>query len=197
MGLSESDGEVVAAALSAPARFGELFDRHFTTVFRYLARRVGTVEAEDLAAEVFVVAFRRRFDYDVGRASALPWLYGIATNLLRRHRRSEQRRMAALNRVTHAEASPFEDRLLAELEATDLACRVGAALLRMRARDRDALVLHAWERLSYQEVSEALGVPVGTVRSRIHRARRVLRELLGQSGEEPQVVTPPEGAGDG
>jgi RNA polymerase sigma-70 factor (ECF subfamily) len=94
-----SDGAAIAASLSDPTRFGALFDRHFAEINRYLARRVGLVLADELAAETFVIAFRSRQRYDAGQADARPWLYGIAANLARRHWRTERRRLRAYART--------------------------------------------------------------------------------------------------
>src|SRR5437763_9173128 len=96
---SVPDAEVIAASLDAPARFGVLFDRHATILFRYLVRRVGPDEADNLLGEVFRVAFERRQSFDVERRDARPWLYGIATRLLARHRRTEARRITATARL--------------------------------------------------------------------------------------------------
>ena len=180
-----SDSEIMAAARSQPDLFGVLFDRHFLPMFRYLARRAGADIAEELAADVFVVAFRRLDNYDLARDDALPWLYGIATNLLRRHRRSESRRLRAVRRFSnHSDSLLLEDRAVAEMAATDLLSRVNDVLSELPRRDRDPLLLHVWEGLSYEEIGKALGIPVGTVRSRINRARRQLRELVTGTGQE-------------
>jgi RNA polymerase sigma-70 factor (ECF subfamily) len=184
-----SDSEIVGAAREDPARFGVLFDRHFGAVYRFLARRVGTEVAEELAADVFVVAFRRLDGYDLARSSALPWLYGIAHNLLRRHRRSEYRRLRALRRLA-VRSNPsdlllLEDRAVAEMASADLLDRVCMSLAELPRRDRDPLLLHVWEGMSYEEIGDVLGIPIGTVRSRINRSRRRLRELVGLGGQEP------------
>ena len=94
-----SDAAVIAASLDEPEVFGALFDRHATVLFRYLVRRVGVDEADGLLGEVFRVAFEKRATYDIERPNARPWLYGIATNLLARHRRREARRIHAMARV--------------------------------------------------------------------------------------------------
>ena len=86
-----SDAALIEASLAKPDRFGELFDRHMPEIRRYLHRRVGVAEGDDLTAECFAVAFRGRARYDGSRADARPWLFGIAANLIRNHRRSEVR----------------------------------------------------------------------------------------------------------
>src|SRR5256885_14547872 len=92
---SPTDAELIAASLDEAERFGLVFDRHFADIHRYLHRRVGRELADDLAAETFVAAFGRRHDYDPHREDARPWLYGIASNLLRNQWRGVQRRLLA------------------------------------------------------------------------------------------------------
>ena len=183
---SESDAAVIGASLDEPGRFGALFDRHATVVFRFLVRRVGVDAAESLLGEVFRVAFEKRATYDRGRPSARPWLYGIATNLIAHHRRSEARRLRATARVLtrrRASEDPAEA-VVSRLDAVELLPRVAEALALLPDGERDALLLYAWEELSYDEVAAALDVPVGTVRSRINRARQSLRELQTSIGRE-------------
>lgn len=128
------------------------------------------------------MAFERRRSYDRSRASARPWLYGIALNVVRRHRRDQARRLRAYRSSGAAEALPDPgDEVVAVVDARALRPALFAALSRIAPRDREPLLLHCWEGVSYAEIAEALGVPVGTVRSRINRARRRLRALL-----EPQ-----------
>ena len=181
----ESDAGAIRRSLEDGRAFSVIFSRHFATIHSYLARRVGSQLADDLAAEVFRQAFEGRAHYDLPREYARPWLYGIATNLLRRHHRSERRRMVAYARAASA-TGPGEDQFgrvddLVDGEA--VAARLAGALLRLAPADRDTLLLFAWENLTYDEIGEALGVPTGTVRSRLHRARRQVRELLKPSGQ--------------
>ncbi len=181
-----SDAVVIAASLDDPGRFGALFDRHATVVFRYLVRRVGADDAETLLGEVFRVAFEKRATYDCERPNARPWLYGIATNLLARHRRSEARRIRAAARLL-ARQRPAEDpsdEIVTALEARELWPHVADAVGHLPEEERDALLLYVWEELSYEEIAAALGVPVGTVRSRLNRARLSLRELPASIGRE-------------
>lgn len=143
--------------------------------------------ADDLAGDVFRVAFERRGSFDPQRQSARPWLYGIATNLIHGERRSEERQLRALQRAAVAAGVPTladgferaEERIDARGEVRRLASAVGQLV----QSDRDALLLFAVEGLTYAEVAAALAIPVGTVRSRISRARRRLCELLGASGQ--------------
>ena len=182
----DSDAAVIATSMEEPRCFGELFDRHATTLFRYLVRRVGVDEAEAMLGETFRIAFEKRATYDCSRPSARPWLYGIATNLVARHRRSEARRIRATARALASRTDAFDaiDELVATIDANELWPRIAAAVAQLPDEERDALTLYVWEELSYDEIAVALGVPVGTVRSRLNRARRVLRELRSESGRE-------------
>jgi RNA polymerase sigma-70 factor (ECF subfamily) len=151
-------------------------------VGRYLERRVGREVAQDLVAETFLAAFKGRGGYDRARAEARPWLFGIATRLLARYWRAEQRRLEVLAAVPAEPPSPgHEERVAAELTARQLRRPLVAALTALPAGDRDALLLVAWAQLSYAEVAAALEIPVGTVRSRLNRARRKVRAELGEN----------------
>ena len=166
--------------LSTLPGFEAAFRRHFDSVYRYLARRVGDSLAEDLAAQTFLEAFRGRARFDGRSASARSWLFGIASNLLRHHYRSETRYWAAVSRTRQTGLSGEED-LDDAVRRADLSghgAAVAAALARLSGDERDVLLLFAWEQLSYLEIASALAVPVGTVRSRLSRARKILRSEL-------------------
>ncbi len=183
----DSDAEVIAMSLDEPARFGVIFDRHATVLHRYLVRRLGPDEAAAMVGEVFRIAFEKRSTYDPAqRSMARPWLYGIATNLLAQHRRREARRIHATARLAAQRLGPVDhaDRVSDVLDASELWPRVAQAVTSLPEPERDALLLFVWEGLSYEEIGDALGVPVGTVRSRLHRARQRIRELAGPSGRE-------------
>src|SRR5579863_146060 len=124
--VPESDAVVIMASLDEPGRFGQVFDRHATVLFRYLVRRVGVDAAEALLGDVFRVGFEKRATYDRERPNARPWLYGIATNLIAHHRRSEARRIQATVRLLTAQApsDDLTDRVVARLDASDLWPRV-------------------------------------------------------------------------
>jgi RNA polymerase sigma-70 factor (ECF subfamily) len=165
------DGTLIADSRGRPEAFSVLFDRHYGRVRRYAWARLGTA-GEDVAAETFAIAFARRADYDVSRPDAGPWLLGIATNLIRRHHRDEQRRLRLLAALS-GERAPQT--------STDAAgSRAAAALRRLHGRDRDVLVLYAVAELSYAQIAVALDIAEGTVRSRLNRARRILKETIGQ-----------------
>ena len=97
--MEATDAELIAASLNDPRAFVGIFERHFESISRYLRRRLSRMVADDLAAEVFATAFSRRFAFDLNRPDALPWLYGIAANLLRARARTEQRELHALART--------------------------------------------------------------------------------------------------
>jgi RNA polymerase sigma-70 factor, ECF subfamily len=186
-----TDAEVIACSLTSPASFGELFDRHATTLFRYFVRRVGPDDADSLLGELFRIAFEKREGFDTGRAEARPWLYGIASNLLARHRRGEARHLDATARLVNTSitaSDPFSE-IDAHLDATRLWAEVAASIAALPQGERDTLLLFAWEGMPYDQIAAALEVPVGTVRSRLNRARGRLRELVGESEEERVTAT--------
>ena len=174
-----SDAAIIAASLDAPAAFGALFDRHATTLYRFLVRRAGPDEADGLLGELFRIAFEKRSSFDLERHDARPWLYGIGTNLLAKHRRSEARRLRATARLAtrHTPASDFTDGVAATLDAASLWPQVAEMIASLPDGERDALLLFVWEGLSYDEIAASLDIPVGTVRSRLNRVRRRLRDL--------------------
>jgi RNA polymerase sigma factor (sigma-70 family) len=185
MNSTDDDSAVIKASVRDPDRFAVIFDRHAPYVHRYLARRLGREAADDLVAETFLVAFGKRQRYDHSRPDARPWLYGIATNLVGQHRRGEAKQLRLRNAIgpEPAEASHAE-RVVAQVAAQAMGSLLGIALAELSTGDRDVLLLIAWEGLSYDEVATALGIPVGTVRSRLNRARKQVREVL----EVPQEI---------
>ncbi|MER7244563.1 sigma-70 family RNA polymerase sigma factor [Kribbella sp. NPDC000426] len=164
-----------------------MFDRHAPAIHRYIARRLGTGEADDLVGQTFLIAFERRDRFDES-SGVLPWLYGIATNLIRRRRRDEIRQYRAYSRSDAGTASAEADTLSAEVadrvDAETTSRALAGVLAGLRQTDRDVLLLYAWEDLSYPEIAAALKIPAGTVASRLHRARRVLRAALGPDFQE-------------
>ncbi|MFD7873924.1 RNA polymerase sigma factor [Streptomyces sp. NPDC059766] len=186
-GRHDEDASVIADSLTRPEVFGELYHRHAALIHRYAARRLGEDAAEDITAETFLAAFRARGRYDVSRAGARPWLYGIAANLIGKQRRTEVRALRALARTGHDPvADSWTDRSDSRVTAEAAQARLAGALAGLSRGDRDVLLLIAWADLDYQEVAEALSIPVGTVRSRLNRARRKVRLALG--GEDPTFV---------
>jgi RNA polymerase sigma factor (sigma-70 family) len=177
---------VIGRSLVEPEAFGLIYDRHAATLLRFLGRRAGARIAEELVGELFRIAFERRKTFDVSRASALPWLYGIGSNLLLKHRRGEARRLRASAQMAAAGEAADRRASAGALDARMLFPRVGHAIEALPDDEREALLLFAWEDLSYQGVAEALELPIGTVRSRLNRARVHLRELI-QPGRESRV----------
>ncbi|MET7639684.1 RNA polymerase sigma factor [Streptomyces sp. NPDC005438] len=186
----EPDRTLVHASLTDPERFAELYDRHASDIHRYIARRLGAEVADDLVAETFLAAFRRRDRFDPRRGEARPWLYGIASKLVAGHRRFEVRQYRLLARTAHDPvAEDHRDRADDRVAAAAVTRQLAAALARLSKGDRDVLLLIAWESLTYEEVAQALDIPVGTVRSRLNRARKKVRKALGgvdptDAGEE-------------
>jgi RNA polymerase sigma-70 factor (ECF subfamily) len=154
-----------------PEAFGALFARHGERIHAYALRRTadpGT--AEDITAVVFLEAWRQRATTELTRPSALPWLYGIAANTIRRWHRTRRRHADALERL--AQLPPRSPSLVdTQAEAADEARRVLDEVRKLPDRERDVLVLSVWEGLSHADIAEALGTNVGTVKSRLSRAR--------------------------
>jgi RNA polymerase sigma-70 factor, ECF subfamily len=177
-----ADAVVIRRSLEHPRVFGEVFERHAVAVHRFLARRVGREAADDLLADTFRIAFERRVSFDTTRVSALPWLYGIARNLTRKHYEATARAQngAALPHLSGGTATDPD-------RALDVATQVAS----LPDDERDVLVLFAWEDLSYEEIADVLDIPIGTVRSRLHRARSRLRRTIGSpvGGAQDHRVT--------
>jgi RNA polymerase sigma factor (sigma-70 family) len=182
-----TDSELMERSIAYPACFAELFDRHHSELYRYLRRRAGPSLAADIAAETFLTAFARRDRYRPDKQSVRPWLYGIAHNLLRNHSRSERRQWLAYARhgglpdVDQSAADAFGS-ADSRADAAAAAARIGPVLAGLPTGDRDVLLLYAWADMSYADIASTLQIPVGTVRSRLNRARRQLR---GETELEP------------
>jgi RNA polymerase sigma-70 factor (ECF subfamily) len=190
-----SDAATIDESMTDPAAFAAIFDRHAASLYRFLARRVEPADAEGLLGEVFRIAFERRGSFDPAHRSARPWLYGIASNLVARHRRSEARRLRAMAslawRRTDDDRDLVGDRAAETVDADESWSRLVDAIEELPEAERHTLLLYAWEQLSYEDIAAALDVPVGTVRSRLNRARRRLR--AARAGCE--YVRRPIGAG--
>lgn len=182
--MAMTDAQVIEQSRRHPERFGELFDRHFDTIHRYIHLRLGEQAADDLAAETFLRAFRGRDRYDPGRPSARAWLYGIASNLIADHARNEARRYRALARSAEPTAiDAHDDRVAQRVSAATMQPRLAAGLARLSPGDRAVVLLIACAELTYEEVADALGIPPGTVGSRLNRARKKLRTIIGPQEE--------------
>ena len=182
------DATLIEQSWHEPDAFAELYDRHAAHIHRYVTRRLGDDVSDDVVAETFLAAFQRRRRYDLSRPDARPWLYGIAANLIGKHRRAEMRMLRAFARTgADPVAETYADQVDARVSAAAAQRELAAALAGLSAGDREVLLLIAWADLSYEEAAAALGIPVGTVRSRLHRARRTVREALG--GQDPTVTS--------
>ena len=175
------DGYVIALSVVEPDRFAAIYQRYADDVHRFVMRRLGRDLADDVTAETFAIALRQRDGFDQTRTNARPWLFGIAANLVGKHRRTEVRALRAVARLqadpvaaTFAPQEATDDRVVASAAGPALA----VALAKLSAGDRQVLLLVAWADLSYAEVAEALAIPVGTVRSRLNRARTRVRSSL-------------------
>lgn len=173
-----SDEDLLADSLATPDRFATIFDRYAPVVHGYLSRRVGVL-ADDLVSETFLLAFRGRTGYAPDLAPVRAWLFGIATNLVRRHARDEERRYRAFGRAAgHLEATTELGEVAGRVDAQALRSELAEALAALPDQDRDVLLLWTYPQLSYAEIAAALDIPVGTVRSRLHRARGKVRDRL-------------------
>lgn len=182
-----SDAAVIAASLERPDAFAAIFDRHYRDVHRYLARRVGTELADDLAASTFTIAFEQRRRFRTEAELARPWLFGIATNLIRAHRRAEQRLLDTLAGLGSQLAVGA-----GEAGESPHGQVLAVALAELPRDQRDVLLLHAWAELSYEEIADTLGIPLGTVRSRLSRARGHLRARL-RANQAGAAASAPDG----
>jgi RNA polymerase sigma-70 factor (ECF subfamily) len=170
------------------AAFGQLFERHARAVYNFCFRATGDWSlAEDATSVVFMDAWRRRRDVVLADGGTLlPWLLGVARNVLRNRGRSFRRHRAALDRLPVPPAEPdFADDVAGRLDDERAIRTVLAVVGHLPRADRDVLELCVWSGLSYEQAAVALGVPVGTVRSRLSRARAKLRGL----GMEPDRVS--------
>ena len=183
-----NDSEVIQRSLREPNAFGEIFERHFDAIASFCVRRIGRDRGEDVAGDVFRWAFEQRHRFDFERDSARPWLYGIANNLVRRELRSAGRQGAAYDRWMVRESIEETDvapRITVAADAQRDLSDVMAVLKLQPVEEVETLLLYAWEQLTYAEIAEVLSIPVGTVRSRIHRVRQSLFEAL--DGSVPRI----------
>jgi RNA polymerase sigma-70 factor (ECF subfamily) len=188
MESASSDADCLARSLVEPKAFESIFDRHFAAVHRYLHRRAGRDLADEVAAQTFAIAFERRASCRA-EGSVLPWLYGIATNLLHHRRRAERRQLLAYARSGVDRGVAYDDEAAARVDNAALGPQLAGALAAMRPRERHALLLYALGGLSYDEIAMALDVPVGTVRTWLHRAREVAQRELTEETNPVQLVT--------
>ncbi|WP_084000843.1 RNA polymerase sigma factor [Actinomadura kijaniata] len=180
-----TDAAVIERSRAEPELFSLIFDRYHARIHRYAAARLGMAAAEDITADTFLAAFDQRHRYDPAHPEARAWLYGIATRLISRHRRAEVRFYRAMRRAGSQDADPgHADRVVDRMAAAQLHPEIARGLARLSGNDRAALTLVAFAQLSYAEAAVALGVPSGTVASRVNRARRKLRTALEALNDE-------------
>ncbi|MHC6221633.1 RNA polymerase sigma factor [Arthrobacter sp. MMS24-S77] len=172
-----TDSELLHRSRDDPEAFAALYDKYCRAVHRYAATRAGESVADDVMSQTFLVAFESRESFDHRWEDARPWLFGIATNLLRRHHRTEARRLKAFAKAAGREGyGDGTDRVAERLDAAAATAQIAAAMRKLSPADRECLLLYAWADLTYDGIALATGVPVGTVRSRLNRARRILRD---------------------
>ena len=185
VGRRLSDQELWDSAVAGlPDAFGQLFDRHQQAIYNYCFRRSGSWSiAEDLTATVFLEVWRTRRKMTLQAGSLLPWLYGVATRLSGRQARSIRRQAAAFSRLARRDdsvgdsAEDIIDRLDSERQMRDIL----RSFKKLPQREQDVLALALFGELDYADISVALGIPVGTVRSRLSRGRARLKEIVDQS----------------
>jgi len=176
--MTLSPGPLRLAAQVEP--FEEVFNAHFAEIHGYAARRLGADAAEDVVAEAFLTAYRKRGSYDPAKGSVRAWLYGITTNLIGRHRRAELRALRALGRRgPDPDEEGHEERVAGRVSAEGLRPGLARALARLNRGERDVLLLVALAGLTHEEVAQALGISYGTVGSRLSRARAKVKDVLG------------------
>jgi RNA polymerase sigma factor (sigma-70 family) len=179
-----TDGLLIAQSLrGTPDAFVEIVRRHEVAIHGYLARRAGHQAADDLLGEVWVRAFGARHGYDTSHDDARPWLYGIARNVLRAHWRDGQN----IDLATPEEALDPWDEITDRLDLAVRARALVSALRKLPSSERDVLLLVAWEQLTPAEAAVVLSIPPGTARSRLHRARATLRQILAEPADKAEV----------
>lgn len=190
-----TDGEAIRASLQTPEAFEPVFDRHYSAIYKYLARRVGRDIGGELASEVFTIAFARRDDFKPDADDARPWLYGIASNLARRQARTWRRRNRAGQRSVGGNVIWLDPDAEERIHADRVRHVLIDAISKLRPNEREPLVLYALSDLSYREVAMALDIPIGTVRSRLARARRQVRTYLIEAGHPELAEELADGGG--
>lgn len=188
-----SDAEIIARSLVEPHAFGEIFNRHYRTIYRYGARRLGVEAADDIAMEVFLRAFDLRDRFDIDRSSCRPWLFGIASNVCRTESRRRYREARAVRRINVEPLliDPSADiawRVDAHQQVKD--CGLIESINQLRDEERETLLLFALADATYSEIAETLEVPIGTVRSRLARIREKLREPLQRLRDSTEEAGP-------
>lgn len=182
--MTPSDRQLLESSIEDPSTFGGIFDRHFAAIYQFCARRVGSGRGEELAGETFRRAFEQRDRFDPATGDVRPWLFGITLNLVRDTLRRSGRQDAAYVRWWRYESSTVQGIASGAVAAVDAErdlALVLAALDLQPSDEVEVLLLHVWDDLSYAEIAIALAIPIGTVRSRLHRIHQRLREVLDPS----------------
>lgn len=189
--MSATDAAIIQASIDDPVRFALIFDRHVDAIRRFAVARVGTGAADDVAAEVFRIAFEQRRTFDPQVSDALPWLYGMAANLVRRELRGRARGYAALERLGGRRDLPGEPLLdvTARLDARTDLLALREALTTLTPDELDVLLLVAWEQLSPSAAASVLGIPPETARTRLRRARQRIRNHANATPSDWEVAT--------
>jgi RNA polymerase sigma-70 factor (ECF subfamily) len=190
-----TDADLIGRSRADPELFAAIFDRHAAEIHRYAARRLDQQSAADVVSEVFLAAFRNRERYDPARADARPWLYGITTKVVSQQLRSDGRRSRLSAAIPATPPAEFPvDEISDRIAAAQLRPRLLAVLAGLSPADRELVLLVAWADLTYEQVAEAMDLPIGTVRSRLHRVRAKVRGLMGPIGPAaPANEEPPHG----
>jgi RNA polymerase sigma factor (sigma-70 family) len=182
--MRDDDAQQVELSLRDPERFGVVFDRYFNEIHGYVARRLGRDAADDVAAETFLTAFRSRRRFEASRGTVRAWLYGIVTNHISAYRRQEVRAYRVRERAgVQAAEEGHADRVAERVDAGAAGRELAGALAALPRGDREVLLLVALGGLSHTDVAAALGIPYGTVGSRLNRVRKKLRGLASVAVE--------------
>ncbi len=187
--MTLSDEEVVEGSLRDPGLFGLVFDRHFNAIAQFCIRRVGGVQGEDLAGDVFMWAFANRHRFDPERGAVRSWLFRVANNEVRHAMRSAGRQSLAYvrwSRGVERQGTDLATEVVSDVDAENDLFAVAAVLDLRPIEEVETLLLFAWEELSYAEIAEVLAVPIGTVRSRINRIRHHLRDVRDAGLVQPE-----------
>lgn len=186
MAKKPTDGELIRLSLEDPDLFAAIFAAHYTPIFRFVSAALDRQRAEDIAGEVFLRAFDSRHRFDATYESARPWLYGIASNLIQDHLRKATRQHRAYQRAgnrDHAEGG-FENDVVSRVDAAESIPALRDALAALRTEEASVVLLYVAGDLTYQEIADILGIPIGTVRSRLSRARKTLRNWQSHIDEQ-------------
>ena len=195
MGIPSGVNKTQPMAASGVDAIRALYDDHSPSLYAYLARRVGRDVGEDLLAETFRAAIESYPTFDAARGSERGWLFGIATNLLRRHWRTERRRLLALERSNSTNATMIDpllgiaDGVANRVDAENDAARLLEAVVELPAEDRDLLILSGWEHLNSTEIGQALDIAAATVRSRLRRIRADLQTHIDSFQDSTKSAT--------